>query len=69
MDTMTVRHTVVIGSPELAAFMEPREHCVDADVQFPYRGFADFRSKVGHRPTPLSVLARVEGEPVAFAWL
>jgi hypothetical protein len=69
MDTMTVRHTILIGSPELAAFVEAREGCAEADLDFPFSSFVDFRSKVGHRPTPSSVLMRIEGEPIAFAWV
>ncbi len=68
-DNLTIKQMVVIGSPELAAFIEAREHCADDDLVFPYRGFVDFRSKVGHRPTPASVLMRVGGEPVEFAWV
>jgi hypothetical protein len=64
-----VKQTLVIGSPELAAYLEAQEDCAESDVEFPYRGFADFRNAVGYRPTPESMLLRVEGEPAEFAWV
>jgi hypothetical protein len=67
--TAWLSQTVVIGSPELLAFHDARQSCDDADIEFPFRSFVAFRNAVGARPTPESVLVRVEGEPARFAWM
>lgn len=69
MDTTFFKQTVIVGSPELLAFHDARSSCDDADIEFPFRSFVAFRNAVGERPTPDSMLVRLEGEPARFAWM